>query len=266
MIGGVAAATKSGNLKPTSRPCARCGAPFTPTAAQLAKGYGLYCSRSCSNKAHAVHAPAEPRPCAHCGEMFAPAAAELAAGKGRYCSIECKREALRVHPRPEPRPCAACGKSFTPRGVDVARGKGRYCSIECKRAGQRVHPEPRPRPCAHCGTTFTPRPENVAIGRGRYCTSSCWTLDRWRCGIALARVVAPFPGLARKKWGRKWGAFRGGSEGGKQRGYTDHQAREVRTIKQDHPSFGRDAIAGMTGLTAKQVRAILTETARESGP
>lgn len=58
----------------------------------------------------------------------------------------------------------------------------------------------------------------------------------------------------------RWGGQAHGHKGGAPRRYDSDAATEVRRLKAQHPSWGRATIARATGLTEKQVRAILAQT------
>lgn len=69
------------------RPCAQCGALFTPRKDILDRGMGKYCGLACAGLARRV--PVVPRGCAHCGQMFVPQARQERRGEGRFCSRPC---------------------------------------------------------------------------------------------------------------------------------------------------------------------------------
>jgi hypothetical protein len=75
-----------------------------------------------------------------------------------------------------------------------------------------------------------------------------WLLGRYKKGVT-------------GRWHRRWNGARGGefgTLGGPRRRWTDADAERVSEMRRLHPKWGRGSIAKATGLTEKQVRAILS--------
>jgi hypothetical protein len=84
----------------------------------------------------------------------------------------------------------------------------------------------------------------------------------WETGEGAAGVaVAKMHGGARSRWRGRWAARKRGRVGGRERGYTDLQAKGVLRCKRENPTLGRHRLAELSGLTERQVRAILDEAA-----
>jgi hypothetical protein len=77
-------------------------------------------------------------------------------------------------------------------------------------------------------------------------------------GAARAMVLTKGPRTRQKMFGR-WD----GRKGGRPRGYTELQKKGVLKLKREHPELGRVGLARESGLTEKQVRAILDAEASE---
>lgn len=152
---------------PETRECARaeCGVMFTPTASQVARGDGRYCSAACGVEARRIH----PDP----GE--------------RVCALE------------------GCGARFRPESHDAARGYGRFCSRDCYYLAERRYPDPDPRPCESCGRLFTPRyPSRAVHGRGKCCSRSCAARRMWKRGLVSRSDGLLWSGRARQRWLGRW--------------------------------------------------------------
>jgi hypothetical protein len=78
----------------------------------------------------------------------------------------------------------------------------------------------------------------------------------WETGTgAAAGYIATKSGPTRSRMFGRWA----GSKGGRPRGYSDEEAEAVLELKRQHSEFGRLSLARRTGLTPKQVRAILDD-------
>ncbi len=166
--------------------CARegCGRPI-PIEAGSTNGTAVkYCSKLCSENAHAERQrehgarmdlasylaqqaarsratmEARARHCEHCGRHFLSRKADR-----KYCSHACFTKAQTVHSE---RPCAACGKPFKPKNCGPEKGVTRYCSKDCAAADRRKQREART--CAHCGAAFTPK---FPSDRKKFCSPAC---------------------------------------------------------------------------------------------
>ena len=151
---------RSHSTRPESRPCQRCGTPFTPTAAQVRDGYGKYCSQEC------YFGPRITVACERCGKSMERRPSDI---KGRiFCSKACM-------PRVPPRGCPTCHKPFATDHADQ-----KYCSRECywaaKRSAPRNHPSKRVVECHQCGVAFGVWPSYLPLRK--FCSKDCYTKDQ----------------------------------------------------------------------------------------
>lgn len=77
-------------------------------------------------------------------------------------------------------------------------------------------------------------------------------------GAAPARVAA-MGGPTRSKVFGRWAGQQAGRAGGRERGYSELQAKGVLKLKREDPTLGRRRLAKASGLSEKQVRAILED-------
>jgi transposase len=208
----------------------------------------------------------EARECARegCSNMFRPTPGQLRAGHGKYCSRECDHEAHRIHPVPGPRVCAreGCENIFTPGGSNVAMGWGKYCSNRCAAVSTSAHQKKKGRDvaCLNCGKTEWRYDSQLRNEHGVFCSRECWGEHRWKHGIAISPdVVSLRSGRARQKHLGRWGGRAAGSRGGRRSAVTEEQAQRVLELKREHPEWGRRTLAGITGLSEKQVRRVLAQ-------
>jgi hypothetical protein len=134
------------NSRPTEQcVCQHCGASFLAASCEVRRGWGKYCSLSCTNKARkaaaggwlkewgpnpkpkktASPAPLRPATCAQCGQTF------MKRGPRKYCSEDCAR-ASRYQPVRDvgvfvTKTCKRCGKAFTI-NFHIERA---FCSAVC---------------------------------------------------------------------------------------------------------------------------------------
>ena len=133
--------------------------------------------------------------------------------------------------------------------------------VDMRRAGRRprhVVGDRRPRrECERhgCKRTFVAYP--CESGRRHYCSQSCRALDHFRIGRVSPALLETFGGRARSRWLGRWRGRENGKLGGQRRRYTDEQADHVRALKQAHKDWGRASLSAATGLSEKQIRAIL---------
>lgn len=129
-----------------NRSCPECGKEFQPS-----RKWAVYCSNTCSNRAHADLLPEIK--CATCGKVFKPDKRS-----SKFCSHECYAASNRAR---EERACRQCGTRFFPRRPDQL-----WCSNTCRvMARKSLLPE---RPCAWCGAAFTPFSRT-----GKFCSTRC---------------------------------------------------------------------------------------------
>jgi transcriptional regulator with XRE-family HTH domain len=74
---------------------------------------------------------------------------------------------------------------------------------------------------------------------------------------SLRALFSTHVGPIRQKALGRWFGRQYGYLGGPKRRYTDEQAENVRKLKREHPGWGRSSLTAASGLTEKQVRAIL---------
>lgn len=166
--------------------CLECGKVFLMSAHRLKLGWGKYCSKPCSGKAHKTLVECT---CLICGSTFTRKPSAIERGGGKYCSRQCNNLSKI---KDKIVTCLSCGKSFKQKHdekycslkcVGVAHTKPKenclYCGREYKRHGSnnnycsrecyfksREHTE---RVCLNCGITYRP----IKQGKGVYCSKTC---------------------------------------------------------------------------------------------
>ena len=163
--------------KTEPRSCARegCETMFRPTAVQLRKGYGRFCSRGCDHEAHRIYPKPEERVCGRdgCEERFTPTGSNVAYGWGKFCSKRCSAISTEAH---------------------------------TKRQGQMVA-------CDHCGKQKW-RYDCQIDGDRNFCSREHWGEYRWEHGLAISDdVVGLVSGRARQKWKGRWNGHLGAAAG-----------------------------------------------------
>jgi hypothetical protein len=83
----------------------------------------------------------------------------------------------------------------------------------------------------------------------------------WAVRLVDGRDRSPTSSIspdAKRRWKGKLGGLTAKNNHGRPRGYTEDQAAAVLRLQREHSGFGRGSLAKATGLTEKQVRAILS--------
>lgn len=136
--------------------CARCGAAFTPRAANQ-----RYCSTVCRDGIRPARASAV---CPNCGCDFVPRVPTQ-----RYCCNRCRTDHEKaVRPKHPEIECEHCGAAFSPR-VQGQRFCGQACQVAAVRKAKLAAKTERR--CERCGRTFVPRIRTQA-----YCSERCRNL------------------------------------------------------------------------------------------
>lgn len=76
--------------------------------------------------------------------------------------------------------------------------------------------------------------------------------------VLIDREWRPMKGRTKSRYKGRWAGQAAGKHGGRKRGYSELQAKGIRALKQQDPNLGIRRLAQHSGLTVKQVRAILT--------
>jgi hypothetical protein len=207
---------------PEPRVCARdgCDVVFTPTATQVLKGFGKFCSRECDHEAHRIHAKPVELVCAldGCDVVFTPSGYQLAQGWGLYHSRLCAR-----------------------RGVKRGRRKGRLVEcIHCQKQVWRYECEVRE--LNFCSYEHW--------GKYRF-HHGLAGMKKWLSPATCGKL--------RHEHKSRWGGFESGGRPRASRKVPDYaeKARLVLELKRTHPRLGERPIADRVGLSRRQVRTIL---------
>lgn len=235
--------------KPKERECARpgCTNRFTPTATQVANGFGKYCSRECDH---------EDRPSAKLDEAKAWLERHLLAGPSPRNEVEAAARKA-GHAWATIRRAAdelnVWKRRQGPRtGCRVFWGLPHADDGSVPRRKHRIT-------CDGCGVEFD-RWESE-IGERNFHDQSCRSIytqgQQWTFGGPCARALVEFlPGDRRRWWKIK---FIGKQRQGRPRGWSDEDAARVLALRAQHPGMGRAGLALYSDLSEKQVRAILQQ-------
>lgn len=79
----------AGIASTVTRNCASCGKAFEAIKADVARGGGKYCSRTCSQSARRTSVDSF---CDRCGATFKVKPSKIANGRGKFCSRKCKAD------------------------------------------------------------------------------------------------------------------------------------------------------------------------------
>jgi plasmid stabilization system protein ParE len=193
----------------------------------------------------------EPVSCSLCGEP-APA--------GRTQHTDCKRRTPEARERAR-RNISAWWAS--PESAPFREKIGELPCPECGKPVRLTEPVLRHRVARNQKPAEVP---NAAVPRV-FCNQSCAAKYRWRKGIGLDAVVEALPGAGRRTVKGRWGGHKGakyGQLGGRQPAakidleYAE-KAAEVKRLHQTNPRLGGRTLADRTGLSHRQVRAILSQ-------
>lgn len=119
----------SGSGRPLSRICQSCQQKFMARAADVRRGFGLYCSKHCMASRSGRRwkkKPGRDSQCLECGTPFYVAPHKIRSGEGRYCSLRCSGRASR---RPTTTACEVCGTMF--HRPPAKRKPHTFCSKTC---------------------------------------------------------------------------------------------------------------------------------------
>ena len=131
------------------RLCKTCGKEFYPTAQQIKRGGGIYCSIKCSAKSRERKGQVKKAEyvCKNCGRHFL----DYPNHNRTFCNSTCQGEwyAKNKSGRNSPswrggktvrRICEVCGSEFLVYPIEVKNGNGRFCSQACWFEYKKTHP------------------------------------------------------------------------------------------------------------------------------
>jgi 5-methylcytosine-specific restriction endonuclease McrA len=115
------------------RKCEQCGAEFTPSAGNLKKGNGRFCSVKCAAQKRTSHQRVE-RFCLECGVTFVVPTARIRTRPANFCSRECFLSHAKENAPGKTvveRTCQHCGKVFSVAPSQLNHREPKYCSLDC---------------------------------------------------------------------------------------------------------------------------------------